>query len=87
VDYARCLAENFDRFKEKWGMDPAARLQDGYPFVELAGGPRRPRIELPVLPLHLAELGGRWLRDKGGAASGSSASKVPASGNAFPLSS
>jgi GT2 family glycosyltransferase len=87
VDYARCLAENFDRFKEKWGMDPAARPENGYPFLELAAGPRRPRIELPVLPLHLAELGGRWLRDRTAPAARGPVSKDPTPGNAFPVSS
>ncbi len=47
VDYSALLARNFDVFKSKWGMDPAARAEDGYPFVELAAKADRPRVPLP----------------------------------------
>lgn len=64
IDYAKCLRENFERFKEKWGMDAAARPENGYPFLELARGPRQPRIELPsIAGRHEAAIGGRWIED------------------------
>jgi GT2 family glycosyltransferase len=47
VDYAALLTKNFERFKTKWEMDPAARPEDGYSFVELAAKADRPRVPLP----------------------------------------
>jgi GT2 family glycosyltransferase len=64
IDYAESLRENFERFKVKWGMHPGARAENGYPFLELARGPRQPSIPLPAIAgRHEATIGGRWIED------------------------
>ncbi|MGQ0721653.1 MAG: glycosyltransferase, partial [Candidatus Eiseniibacteriota bacterium] len=64
IDYAKSLRDNFERFKAKWGMDPGARAENGYPFLELARGPRQPSIPLPsIAGRHEATIGGRWIED------------------------
>ena len=65
IDYAALLATNFERFKVKWGMNPSAMPEHGYPFEKLVAGPKQPRVDLPdVASRHLPTLGGRWYEDK-----------------------
>jgi hypothetical protein len=47
IDYEKTLRANFEIFKKKWGMDSAARPEDGYPFLELAAKALRPPVPLP----------------------------------------
>ncbi|HET9886405.1 MAG TPA: glycosyltransferase, partial [bacterium] len=47
IDYEKALRANFEIFKKKWGMDSAARAEDGYPFLELAAKALQPAVPLP----------------------------------------
>jgi GT2 family glycosyltransferase len=49
IDYRQNMRNNFEIFKEKWGMDPAARIEDAYPFMELVSGPHHPPVPLPTV--------------------------------------
>jgi multidrug efflux pump subunit AcrA (membrane-fusion protein) len=46
IDYAESLRGNFEILKQKWGMDPEAQPEDGYPFVDLAAGRPQPKVPL-----------------------------------------
>jgi GT2 family glycosyltransferase len=77
IDYRASLARNFEIFKAKWGMDPAAPLDRPYPFEELVSSERRQRIPLPS-PEHTHEVrrGGRWLEERRARAAGAPAAET-----------
>ncbi len=78
-EYAALLRANFEKFKAKWGMDAAARPEDGYPFVELAAKADRPRVELAALPAHWsAKHDGRWREEPAAVSSPSGALRLQA---------
>jgi len=64
IDYRASLERNFGIFRAKWGLDPAARADQPYPFERLAAGERRPFVPLPSLAgTHVATREGRWFED------------------------
>ncbi len=79
IDYASLMLTNFEKFKEKWGMDATATVQKGYPFAELVNGPKHPPVSLPDVSIdHAATLGGRMFEPIG------AAPVVPAVSSASP---